>query len=146
MPQELRTIHKLGLNAHQTADTASADAGAPDGVSFGVAPMAPAAAAALPTLQLKVTKTGGPVGTFIEVGSTGTDGRVFDDSELTPGPARMPMLRGNSYTVVWRGAFVAAGTATLHVLATRADNTVLVQKDVDVEHPPTNSPFTIVVL
>lgn len=139
MPQELRCIHNLGLNARQAA-------AAPGGVSFGVAPMAPAAAAVTATLQLSVTKTGGPVGTFVEVGSSGADSHVFDDRDLDPGPARMPMLDGNSYTVVWRGAFVSTGTATLHVLATPADGSAPLQRDVPVEHPPTNSPFTIVVL
>lgn len=98
------------------------------------------------TLELSVTKTGGPVATFVEVGSTGTDGQVFNDHELDPGPARKPFLQGNFYTLVWRGAFVAPGTATLHVRATNADGTLIVQKDVPLQHPPINSPFTIVVL
>lgn len=155
MAQELRSIQKLGLNAHQAADTTVADstpagAAAPS-MAPAAAPMTPAAppmapAAVVATLALSVTKTGGPVATFAEVGSSGSDDQVFNDHQLDPGPAQMPLLQGNFYTVVWRGAFVAPGTATLHVLATRADGTVLVQKDVPVSHPPTNSPFTIVVL
>jgi len=138
MAQELRSIQKLGLNSHQAAvaNVVPAPPGAP----------APAPAAAVATLQLSVTKTGGPVATFIEVGSSGTDDQVFNDHQLDPGPAQMPLLQGNFYTVVWRGAFVAPGSATLHVLAKRTDGTVIVQKDVPVEHPPINSPFTIVVL
>jgi len=142
MAQELRSIQKLGLNTHHAASTAGAHTA---GVAPLVAPpVAPATAVA--TLQLSVTKTGGPVATFVEVGSSGSDDQVFNDHQLDPGPAQMPLLQGNFYTVVWRGAFVASGTATLHVLATRANGAVLVQKDVPVSHPPTNSPFTIVVL
>jgi hypothetical protein len=143
MAHELRSIQKIGLNTHQSADTTGRDN------VRGAAPrdaQATAAAAATATLQLSVTKNGGPVATFVEVGSSGTDDRVFDDHELDPGPAQMPLLRGNFYTVVWRGAFVAPGSATLHILATRTDGSVLVRKDVTVQHPPTNSPFTIVVL
>ena len=142
MAQELRSIQKLGLNTHHAAATAGAHIA---GVAPPVAPPV-APATAVGTLQLSVTKTGGPVATFVEVGSSGSDDQVFSDHQLDPGPVQMPMLPGNFYTVVWRGAFVAAGTATLHVLATRANGTVLVQKDVPVSHPPTNSPFTIVVL
>jgi hypothetical protein len=144
MSQELRSIQKLGLNTHQAADTAGADSTAAGAVPRAALPMAPAAAVA--TLELRVTKAGGPVATFVEVGSSGSDDRVFNDHQLDPGPAQMPLLQGNFYTVVWRGAFVAPGTATLHVLATRPNGTVLVQRDVTVSHPPTNSPFTIVVL
>ena len=141
MAQELRSIQKIGLNAHQAAGVESTAA---DAVPLGVQPAAPAAP--VETLELSVTKTGGPVATFIEVGSSGTDDQVFNDHQLDPGPAQKPLLQGNFYTVVWRGAFVAPGTATLHVRATRADGTVIVQEEVPVSHPPTNSPFTIVVL
>jgi hypothetical protein len=144
MAQELRSIQKLGLNTHQASDTAGADSTAAAAAPLAAPPVAPVAVVA--TLELSVTKTGGPVATFVEVGSSGSDDQVFTDHQLDPGPAQMPLLRGNFYTVVWRGAFVAPGTATLHVLATRANGTVLVQKDVPVSHPPNNSPFTIVVL
>ena len=57
------------------------------------------------TLSLSVSKSGGPVVTRAFVGSTGTDDRSFEDSQLTPGPARMPLQEDNSYSVVWLGAF-----------------------------------------
>ena len=144
MPQELRSIQKIGLNTHQAGATAGPDNFAAEAAPSAAAPVAAAAATA--TLELRVTKTGGPVATFVEVGSSGSDDEVFNDHELDPGPAIKPLLRGNFYTVVWRGAFVASGTATLHVLARRANGGVIVQRDVQVSHPPTNSPFTIVVL
>jgi hypothetical protein len=145
MAHELRSIQKLGLNAHLAP--AAAPAANAAGANILAAPTPPVApTAVVATLQLSVTKTGGPVATFAEVGSSGTDGQVFDDHDLDPGPAQKPLLQGNFYTVVWRGAFVAPGTATLHVLATQANGAVIVQKDVPVEHPPINSPFTIVVL
>lgn len=143
MAQELRSIQKLGLNTNQAVDTAGGGIIATVAAPLVTPPVAPAAVA---TLKLSVTKTGGPVATFVEVGSSGSDDQVFNDHQLDPGPAQMPLLQGNFYTVVWRGAFVASGTATLHILATRANGTVLVKKDVPVSHPPTNSPFTIVVL
>ncbi|HEX2224732.1 MAG TPA: hypothetical protein VHN15_11050 [Thermoanaerobaculia bacterium] len=143
MAQELRSIQKIGLNTQQAADRDSDSAGG----AASLDAQRTENVAATATLQLSVTKEGGPVGTFVEVGSSGTDDRVFNDHELTQGgPARMPLRRGNFYTVVWRGAFVAPGAATLHVVATRADGSDLVRKDVTVEHPPTNSPFTLVVL
>jgi hypothetical protein len=144
MPQELRSIQKLGMNAHLAAATAVAENAPAEGGLLGAPPVAPAATVG--TLELSVTKTGGPVATFAEVGSSGTDDQVFTDHELDPGPARQPFLQGNFYTLVWRGAFVAPGTAILHVRATNADGTVIVQKDVTVQHPQINSPFTIVVL
>lgn len=143
MPQELRSIQKVGLNAHQALGTAST-AIAPDGVSFGVAPMVDSVV--LATLELSVSKSGGPVATFVEVGSTGTDDEVFNDHQLDPGPVRKPLLEGNTYAVLWRGAFVATGTATLHILVTQADGTVLVQNDMPLPHPPNGSPFSIVVM
>lgn len=150
MPQELRSIQKIGLNTHQVAapaaSAAPADAGnAAEGAAVLAAPSI-ATATTFATLRLSVTKTGGPVATFVEVGSSGSDDQVFSDHQLDPGPVQKPLLQGNFYTVVWRGAFVAPGTATLHLRMTRADGTVLVQEDVPVAHPPTNSPFTIVVL
>ncbi len=65
------------------------------------------------TLDLSVSKTGGPMSTHARVVSTGTDSRSFEDSQLTPGPATMPLDGANSYTVVWTIAFVEAGSATL---------------------------------
>lgn len=138
MAQELRSIKKLGLNAHLAV-------GAPAAADANILAVPPAAPAeAIGTLQLSVTKTGGPVATFVEVGSSGDDDQVFNDSQLDPGPVQMPLLQGNFYNVVWRGAFVAPGNATLHILATRTDGTVLLQKEVAADHPPINSPFTIV--
>jgi len=144
MAQELRSIQKIGLNTHQAADTAGADSTAAGVAPLAAPPVAPAIV--LATLQLSVTKTGGPVATFIEVGSTGTDDQVFNDHELDPGPAQKPLLQGNTYAVLWRGAFVAPGSATLHIRVMRANGTVIKQKDMTVEHPPTNSPFSIVVM
>lgn len=144
MAQELRSIQKIGLNTHQATDTAGVGVTAAGSAPLAAPPVAPVTVVA--TLELSVTKTGGPVATFVEVGSSGSDDQVFNDHQLDPGPAQKPLLQGNFYTVVWRGAFVEPGTATLHVLAKRANGTVFVQKDVKVSHPPTNSPFTIVVL
>ena len=73
------------------------------------------------TLSLSVTKTGGPVMTRAFVGSTGTDDRNFDDTQLTPGPATMPLRPNNSYSIVWMGAFIAPGSATLEVVVDHAD-------------------------
>jgi hypothetical protein len=67
------------------------------------------------TLDLTVTKAGGPVVTAVEVGSTGNDDQSFSDNQLTPGPARKQLNGNNSYSVVWTGAFVTKGSATLQV-------------------------------
>jgi len=67
-------------------------------------------------LQLTVAKTGGPVVTAVEVGSTGSDDQGFSDQQLTPGPAQMALLGTNSYALVWTGAFVTRGSATLSVV------------------------------
>ena len=69
------------------------------------------------TLELTVTKTGGPVVTAVEVGSTGSDDESFSDNQLTPGPARKQLNGNNTYALVWTGAFVTKGSATLHVKA-----------------------------
>ena len=150
MPHELRSIRKLGLNSHRAAATTPADSTAGGAASLGVPPVTPAAvapAAATTTLQLSVTKEGGPVATFVEIASSGSDDRVFNDHDLSAGgPAQMVLRPENFYTGVWRGAFVAPGSATLHIRETRADGSVIMEEDVPVEHPGTNSPFTIVVL
>ncbi len=67
-------------------------------------------------LELSVSKKGGPVNTRAEVGSSGPDDGKFTDKQLTPGPAVMPLDPKNTYAILWRGAFVKAGTATLHVV------------------------------
>ena len=67
------------------------------------------------TLELKVTKTGGPVATVVEVGSTGNDDERFVDGQLTPGPATKALQAGNTYGLLWTGAFVKAGKVTLRV-------------------------------
>jgi hypothetical protein len=66
-------------------------------------------------LEMSVTKTGGPVTTRAEVGSTGSDDQKFQDSQLTPGPAVKPLNPNNTYSILWHGAFVLAGSATLRV-------------------------------
>lgn len=142
MAQDLKSIQKLGLNA--PPPPAGNAPNVPAGTIIAAPPVA--AGPAVATLELAVTKTGGPVATFVEVGSSGDDDEVFDDRQLDPGPARKALLQGNFYAIVWRGAFVAPGTATLHVRATSNSGAVIVQKDVTVSHPPTSSPFTIVVL
>lgn len=68
------------------------------------------------TLELTVSKNGGPVSTAVEVGSTGDDDESFSDQELTPGPARKNLDSSNSYSLVWTGAFVAEGSARLRVV------------------------------
>ena len=70
------------------------------------------------TLELAVTKSGGPVVTRAVVGSTGDDDRDFSDSELTQGTASMPLQPANTYSIVWTGAFVGAGRAVRRVRAT----------------------------
>lgn len=102
--------------------------------------------AVVATLELSVTKNGGPVATSTEVGSSGNDDRGFTDQQLTPGPVQMPLLKGNFYTVVWQGAFVKPGSATLHVKATNAGGGVFVQKSVAAKRPPLGKTFTLVVL
>jgi len=67
------------------------------------------------TVELSVSKKDGPVSTAVEVGSTGSDDKSFTDKQLTPGPASMPLNPANSYNVVWSGAFVKKGSATLKV-------------------------------
>jgi hypothetical protein len=121
-------------------------------IKIGISPRSPkprrrAAAAAAPpsgSLELSVTKNGGPVATSVEVGSSGTDDRTFSDKELTPGPAKMPLISGNTYTVVWQGAFVKPGTAVLHVKGSTSQGDFA--DDVTAKHPPLNDVFTLVVL
>jgi hypothetical protein len=60
------------------------------------------------------------VSTAAEVGSTGTDDQRFEDHQLTPGPADKPLREGNTYAVLWVGAFARAGSATLKVTVARA--------------------------
>jgi hypothetical protein len=99
-----------------------------------------------PFLELSVTKTGGPVSTRVEVGSTGTDSQTFNDGQLTPGPVRKALIKGNFYAVVWQGAFVAPGTAKLRVRIVAANGNVSLNKVVTAKHPPIGKTFTLVVL
>jgi hypothetical protein len=73
------------------------------------------AAGGAPTLELTVTKDGGPVSTSVEVTSTSTDDQTFFDADLTPGPASMELDAANTYTLVWSGAFADDGSVSLHV-------------------------------
>jgi|KBSSwiStaDraftv2_1062776.scaffolds.fasta_scaffold17700_4 hypothetical protein len=96
------------------------------------------------TLELSVMKKGGPVSTSVEVGSSGDDDRMFSDQQLTSGTAKMPLLPGNTYTVVWQGAFVKPGTAVLHVEGNTSQGHFA--DDVTAQHPPLGDVFTLVVL
>jgi hypothetical protein len=80
------------------------------------------------TLELSVTKKLGPVSTFAEVGSSGTDDGSFSDSQLTPGPAVMPIDAANTYSIAWAGTFVEEGSVTLRVRVLDPADTVLVNK------------------
>lgn len=68
------------------------------------------------TMTLTVAKTGGPIVTRADVGSTGNDDREFTDEQLTPGPATMPLDPDNAYSIVWSGGFVGDGSARLDVV------------------------------
>ena len=85
------------------------------------------------SLELTVTKTLGPVDTSAEVGSTGSDDASFKDSQLTPGPAVMPLNTANTYAIVWIVAFVHDGSATLRVRVLDAQGAVLASKNVTVQ-------------
>ena len=83
-------------------------------------------------LELRVTKSGGPVSTAVEVASTGSDDRGFSDRQLTPGPATMPLNPASSYTIGWTGAFMMTGTATLTVRVLHADGALKERQSVRV--------------
>jgi hypothetical protein len=85
------------------------------------------------TLEMSVTKKLGPVATHAEVGSSGSDDGSFSDSQLTPGPAVMPINPENTYTVAWEGAFVKEGSVTLRVRVLGANENVLASKSVTVQ-------------
>lgn len=105
-----------------------------------------AAVTAPSTLEMKVTKTGGPVSTAAEVGSTASDDASFTDSQLTPGPTTMPLNPTNSYAIAWTGAFVKAGTATLNVRVVREDGTVKETKPVRVQGKAKEKFFRLVLV
>jgi len=85
------------------------------------------------TLELSVTKKQGPVATSAEVGSSGGDDDSFTDSQLTPGPAVVQLNAANTYSVVWSGAFVKEGSATLRLKVLDAQGNVLANKTVPVK-------------
>jgi hypothetical protein len=149
---KLKTIRKFGLTPPapappSTAKKAAVKPGAAkkSAAKKGFAAAAPASNV-VATLELSVTKSGGPVATSIEVGSSGDDDQRFSDAQLTPGPVVMSLLLGNTYVVVWQGAFVAPGRATLKVKATDAKGNVFLSKSVVANRPPLDKTFTIVVL
>jgi|GEM_PF-6199477 len=84
------------------------------------------------SLELTVTKQLGPVATSADVASTGTDDAHFSDKKLTPGPAMKPLNPANSYSILWQGAFVKDGSATLTVRVLDATGKVLTTKVVSV--------------
>lgn len=98
------------------------------------------------TLVLSVSKKDGPVATTAEVGSTGSDDMRFTDTQLTPGPAQMPLNGNNSYSVVWSGAFVKAGSVTLKVQVLKADGSVHSAKNVTVKGEKGDVFFRLVMI
>ncbi len=132
MAAKLKLIKKFGLTPPSGRRAAA------------LAPAAPPAVVA--TLDLSVTKSGGPVATSIEVGSSGSDDQRFTDQQLKSGPVAATLLKGNTYTVVWQGAFVHPGSATLAVLATDSKGNVFLNKKVAVKNPPDGPTFTRVVI
>jgi len=98
------------------------------------------------TLELTVTKAQGPVATMVEVGSTGNDDAHFRDSDLTPGPAVKQLDPANTYAIVWSGAFVEDGSATLRLRVLDAHGTVLVSKSVTVKGKSKEVFFRVVML
>lgn len=131
MAARLKLIKKFGLTPPSGRRAAPALAAAPTVVA---------------TVELSVTKSGGPVATSIEVGSSGSDDQRFTDQQLNAGPVSMALLKGNIYTIVWQGAFVHPGSATLAVVATDTTGNVFVKKKVVAKNPPTGPTFTFVVL
>ncbi len=97
-------------------------------------------------LELSVTKKLGPVSTTAEVGSSGTDDRSFSDSQLTPGPATMPMDPANVYAIVWRVAFTRDGSATLKVRVVDAQGNVLTNKNITVKGKANQVQFRAIVV
>lgn len=75
-------------------------------------------------LEVTVVKEGGPLGSRVEVGSTGTDDSTFLDSQLTPGPVAKQLNPAHSYALLWTAAFVRKGAATLTAKITTASGTV----------------------
>ncbi|MEP7012933.1 MAG: hypothetical protein ABJC13_21635 [Acidobacteriota bacterium] len=131
MAAKLKLIKKFGLTP-------------PSGRRAALAPAAPPAVVA--TVEFSVTKTGGPVATSIEVGSSGSDDQRFTDQQLKAGTVKATLLKGNTYTVVWQGAFVHPGSATLAVVATDSKGKVFLNKKVAVKNPPDGPTFTRVVI
>lgn len=98
------------------------------------------------TLELSVSKKDGPVATAVEIGSTGSDDRSFTDKQLTPGPVSMPLDPANSYNVVWSGAFVKKGTATLKVRVFDASGTLHGTKSVPIQGEAKEKFFRLVMI
>lgn len=84
-------------------------------------------------LEVSVSKTGGPVTTSVEVASSGPDDSRFTDSQLTPGPATRQLNSAESYVLVWVGAFVKAGSATLKAAVTAGNGTATPVKPITVK-------------
>jgi hypothetical protein len=97
------------------------------------------------TLSLSVSKKA-TVATTVEVGSTGTDDKTFTDKQLTPGPAQMPLNAANSYNIVWSGAFVTKGSATLKVQVSNASGAVKGTKSVTVQGEAGDTFFRLVMI
>ena len=97
-------------------------------------------------LELSVTKKLGPVNTFAEVGSSGPDDRSFSDSELTPGPAMMPINPNNTYSIAWAGAFVKDGSVTLRVRVLDPQGKVLVNKTFTVQGKAKEKFFRLILV
>lgn len=98
------------------------------------------------TLELSVSKKDGPVATAVEVGSTGNDDRSFTDKQLTPGPASMPLDPANSYNVVWSGAFVKKGSATLRLQVFDASGALQGTRSVTVRGEAKDKFFRLVMI
>jgi len=98
------------------------------------------------TLELTVSKTGGPVATAAEVTVAGGGTKSFSDQQLTPGPASMPIDSTRAYNIVWSGAFVKKGSATLKVRLLDAGGSVLKTKSTPVSGEAKEKFFRLIVL
>jgi hypothetical protein len=105
-----------------------------------------AAVSSASTLELSVSKKDGPVATSVEVGSTGADDKSFTDKQLTPGPASKPLDPANSYNIVWVGAFVKKGSATLKVRVVDASGAVQGTKTITVQGEAKETFFRLLMI
>jgi len=110
--------------------------------------IAPPAPGALPapqaTLSLQVHRDAS-VKTSVEHFFGGQLVEVIPDGDLTSGPA-FRKLNPGSNTLVWRGAFIADGTATLTLLLTAPSGVVIKQRVETATRPPIKDVFGLVVL